>query len=229
MNVKYFQKLESTNLTARELIKKGEAEHGLVIAADEQTAGRGREGKSFFSPKGGLYMSIVLQHENNRQNNINKTTIITALAGICVCQAIEKFSQKKPMIKWVNDIFIDGLKVCGILTEGVCDKYILGIGVNFSTQYFNEELTKLACGIGENADKNGFMKFLVSRILENSMSDAEILNEYRSRLIGIGKTVEVGEIRGVMEGINDEGALVLKVDDKQKIVYAGSLRFLLNS
>jgi len=220
MIIKYFQKLESTNLSAKEMIKDGQAEHGLVIAAHEQTGGRGREGKSFFSPAGGLYMSVVLD------NKEADASALTALAAVCVCRAIEKFTQKAPVIKWVNDVFIDGLKVCGILTEAAGEKYILGIGVNFSFQDLPDDLKNIAGAIGSDIKKDEFMKYLVDSILDNRLSNKEIFDEYKRRLMGVGRMAEVFGITGIIEGIGDSGELILRVGNEQKAIYAGSLRFL---
>ncbi|MCL2556753.1 MAG: biotin--[acetyl-CoA-carboxylase] ligase [Firmicutes bacterium] len=237
MRMKHFQKLESTNLTAKEMIKNEEAKHGDVIVASMQTGGRGTNGRSFFSPKGGLYMSIVL--DNKRENSSG----LMALAAISVCKGIEKFTNKKPMIKWVNDILIrcadiapinvvnmdrhlspSFKKAGGILVEMAGDKFIVGIGINFFEGEYGSELKDIACGIGQQVDKDEFLKCIASSIINNSLGDKEIFCDYKNRLLGIGQEVYVDGVKGFMQGINDEGALLLNVGDEVKTIYAGTLR-----
>jgi|GEM_PF-2805547 len=252
MRLKYYQKLVSTSNEAKELIKNGLLEHGDVIVALQQTGGRGTRGRSFFSPSGGLYASIVLKKDTIKLLN---PTAITALAGVCVCETIEKFTNKKPMIKWVNDVYIqctehnaqctinnEGLidaddvlppldclvlkKVCGILTEVADDKYILGIGINFGTKDFDNELKKIATGLGDDIDKDEFLRCLVPKILSSTLTQAQIFDSYRQRLIGIGRAIEIEGDTGTMQGVDDSGALLLDINGKTKTIYAGSIRFL---
>ena len=154
--------LGSTNVVAKDMALSG-ARHGTVVIADSQTAGRGRYGRSFFSPPGhGIYMSFIF--ENAAQNRHGTQTLITAYAAVSVCEAIEAVTGKRPQIKWVNDVFLDGKKICGILCEAIATRegsshgegtshseavaetnggntqgaeafqcIIVGIGVNFST------------------------------------------------------------------------------------------------
>jgi len=117
-NVIVYDSLESTNITAKKLAKSG-AEHGTVIIADHQSTGKGRHGRSFYSPSGcGLYMSFILHPD---RFHFNTPTLITAYAAVAVCEAIESVTDKAPKIKWVNDIFLGDKKICGILTESVID------------------------------------------------------------------------------------------------------------
>ena len=105
----------STNALVRERAAEG-APEGLVILANQQTAGRGRLGRDFYSPPDtGLYLSLLLRP---RQMQPQHATRITTMAALAACEAIEAVTQQQPQIKWVNDIFLEGKKVCGILTEG---------------------------------------------------------------------------------------------------------------
>ena len=124
--------IDSTNNFLKQKAESGE-KSGTVIIAKRQTGGKGRLGRSFFSPQGGMYLSILLRP----QISAEKSLFITTAAAVAVCRAIEKVSNKKSGIKWVNDVFIDNKKVCGILTEASLDfetgglyYAVVGIGVN---------------------------------------------------------------------------------------------------
>ncbi len=127
------QTLISTNLTAKQLAAEG-APHGTLVAANHQTGGRGRRGRSFASPPGtGLYLSMVLRRALPMQNAV----LVTSAAAVAVCRAVEAVSGKRLGIKWVNDLYFYGKKCCGILTEAAADvesggleHLVVGIGVN---------------------------------------------------------------------------------------------------
>ena len=129
-----FVRVDSTNTKCIEKAEKGEPE-GYVAIAGSQSAGRGRRGKAFFSPaESGIYMSILFRPEGLTENQVLH---FTTMAAAAVSEAIETVSGKKAEIKWVNDIFIDGKKVCGILSEasygiqtGKLEYVIVGIGIN---------------------------------------------------------------------------------------------------
>ncbi len=132
INIIYKKETNSTNTDAKELAKNGASE-GTVVIADRQTAGRGRVGKSFFSPDAtGLYYSLILRP----QFSLEEITFITSAAAVSAVRAIEGVLGIRCGIKWVNDLYLEGKKVCGILCEATPDFYggaeyvILGIGIN---------------------------------------------------------------------------------------------------
>ena len=132
INIIYKKETDSTNNDAKELAKKGALE-GTVVIADKQTAGRGRVGKSFFSPDAtGLYYSLILRP----QFSLGEVTFITSTAAVSAVRAIEKVLGIRCGIKWVNDLYFKEKKVCGILCEATPDFHggaeyvILGIGIN---------------------------------------------------------------------------------------------------
>ena len=149
--------LESTNSTAKEMALSG-AEHGTVVIADSQTAGKGTRGKTFCSPPNhGLYMSFILSPAQI-QIHPDTTEQITVSAAEAVCRAIESITDKTPKIKGINDIFLGNKKICGILTESVIGAQshkiqclILGIGLNFNTptSAFPVELQHIAGSLFE--------------------------------------------------------------------------------
>ena len=140
--VKVFDTADSTNNAA----KRECSYTPTLVAAAAQTLGRGRHGKSFFSPTGGIYMSLVLPKADFFE-------LATVRAAVAVCRVIERFSPDKTEIKWVNDIFSDGRKVSGILCELVEDTVIVGIGINININEFPDEISYTAGAVKlENTD-----------------------------------------------------------------------------
>lgn len=196
LDVQIFDTLDSTNKTAKAL--SDEKTQALVIAK-EQTVGRGRLGRSFYSPKGGAYFSLLLRPKLSPQNALN----ITTAAAVAVCRAIEKLSNKNPQIKWVNDVFIDGKKVCGILCESAfsregtkMDYAVLGVGANlFPPEHgFPEDIKHIADSIFEKPCEELYFDFIFETVNEflnmyNSLEKADFWEEYKDRSFLIGKEI----------------------------------------
>ncbi len=215
--------LESVGSTNAEL--KIQAEHGAdewtVMAARRQTDGRGRLGRSFYSPGNtGLYMSILLRPDSAN----SQPGLLTAAAAVAVAEAIDSVYGKKSRIKWVNDIYIDNRKVCGILTEASFDidgggiRYaIVGIGVNVTQPNggFPPEISGVAGAISETGEKKNR---LAAEILNNfreytaDLRSRKFYDGYRDRLFILGKNVTV--IRGDMQ----KKAAVLDIDRDFKLL-----------
>ena len=118
VEIKIFDAISSTNLEARQLAVSGMAGHGSFVVAMEQTAGRGRRGRGFYSPKGsGIYLSVILEPKGTLEGSL----LITTAAATAVYKAVKEVCGVKLGIKWVNDLYKDNRKVCGILTEAVTD------------------------------------------------------------------------------------------------------------
>ncbi len=186
-----------------------------LIIAEKQTAGRGRQGKSFYSPEGtGLYMTLVFEAPQNR-------TLLTPAAAVAVCKSLEKLGAE-PKIKWVNDIFTDGLKVCGILTEcfssGGRPYIALGIGINLTTAVFPDEL-KTAGSVNLLCDKAKLAFDISDKILEYAQNgdDNFIIEEYKNRLFVVGKQISYTknniEYKATVKGINTQCNLIVERDD----------------
>lgn len=222
--IEKFDVLESTNTYLKALAEKG-ANEGLVIIADEQTAGRGRRGKTFFSPdKTGLYMSFLLRPRLSPE----ETLFITTATAVALCRAIEKIYSHNPMIKWVNDIYLGYRKVAGILTEAsfksadTLDFVIVGVGVNVKTECFPDEIKDIAMSLGKE-DKR---ELLAKLILEEFMSiyDAfpshSFFEEYKRRSLLIGREIEIlGDERrcGKAIDVDERCHLIVELENKEII------------
>ena len=193
------KEIESTN---QYLKKQGIEENlpaGSFVLAEMQKAGKGRRGRSFFSPeKTGLYMSVLLRPRRTAQESLN----ITAAAAVAVCNAVEKICGVTLGIKWVNDLYLKEKKVCGILTEAVTDFEtgdiefaVVGIGLNlyFPDGGFPEEIAQTAGAIlepGGYLDRNILAAEIVNHLLEESEKEG-IPAEYIKRNLVPGRTVRV--------------------------------------
>lgn len=223
-SLKVYSSLDSTNTEVRRLAVQG-APEGTVVIAEEQLQGRGRQGRSFFSPAStGLYMSLLLRPQED-----TSPLLITTVAAVAVAEAIEEVTDIPAAIKWVNDIYCYNKKVCGILTEGSFAQdgsqlqyAVLGIGVNLAspTNGFPQEIKNRAGSLYQNEKLPLFLKEkLAAAILTRFWKNYEKLNEkphleeYRRRSFLIGKTVEILTTQGdvsdvaVVTGIGDTFAL----------------------
>lgn len=190
-DVVHYKSIDSTNNACKRLLADGKAGEFLVFA-DEQSAGRGRQGKSFYSPKlDGVYFSVVLKPYAKLQNAVTATTA----ASVAVCKAIEKLTDKKPQIKWVNDVYLGGKKICGILTEaitdfeqGIVESVIVGIGININENECDiENIGFLGCDI----DKNRLIAEVTNELVKTACSDYEnFIDYYISHSLIIGKDIK---------------------------------------
>ena len=231
--------LQSTNNTAKEMAISG-AEHGMVVIANSQEFGRGRYDRQFYSPPGGIYMSIILHPE---RLSFVIPTLITVLAAVAVCEAVETLTKKSLCIKWVNDLYSNGKKVCGILTEAVTDFEsgniqwaVVGIGVNFNTKEddFPDDLRNIAGSILSNKNqtitRNQLIAEIINEILYYSACDREkILDKYKKRLMMLGKKILVvstnDEYAATAVDIDDIGRLIVRTGNNEiRSLSAGEIR-----
>ena len=223
--------VNSTNTYAKELAQNG-AKHNTIVIANHQTSGRGRLGRDFFSPAGtGIYMSIIMHPDGCTLD----PTALTIAAGVAVCRAIEDICNRHPQIKWVNDIFLDGRKICGILAEagtnsGTLDYIIVGIGINVSTQNFPAELSNIAGSLGENIDRSLIAGKVIAEFfnLQPFCGSGELIKEYKSRSLVLGKTLfftKDGKTHtGVATDVNNEGNLIVTIENgKTEILKSGEI------
>lgn len=231
--------VDSTNTYAKRLPA---APHGTVIVANQQTGGRGRLGRSFYSPKDrSVYLSVVLRLGVEPVKLLH----LTALAAEAVCQAVFDATGLRPGIKWTNDLVIGTKKLCGILTEltveaesGMVDTVVIGAGVNcnYAPEDFPEEVrpiaTSLAMELGYPIDRNRLAAAMICRLAE--MSDecltrkADWIARYTADCITVGKQVQVISAAGTRiahaDGIDENAALRVTYDNgEQGTVFSGEV------
>jgi len=164
--LKTFDELNSTNSKAKELAAAG-AQPWAVVVAKKQTGGYGRKGNEWFSPEGGLYFSIILP-----KSNIEDLQILTILAAFCVASTIKEQFDIEPVIKLPNDVYFNGKKICGILTENViCGQIkssVIGIGVNTNIETITPGLEKTASSLkielGRNIDNDLVLRQVIIQL-----------------------------------------------------------------
>ena len=240
--IQYFERVDSTNTFAKKILMEGESYPDIIIA-NEQEQGRGRLGREFYSPKGtGIYCSFILDPFIKIENSI----LVTVAASVAVSRAIEKVTKKDTRIKWINDIYIDDKKVCGILTEAVTDfetgiigKIILGIGINFNTpsESFPDEITDRASSVFMDdtfgVTRNQLIAQLIIEIDEcmNDIENDEIIRYYRNKSLVLGKMLEItyfGQekpIQGKAVDIDRNGFLIIETKNGLLTLNSGEVSF----
>ncbi len=228
VSVKVFSEIDSTNSEAKRLVSSG-CDLPLLLLAESQTAGRGRMGRQFFSPKNtGLYLSFVYCPETL----FNDSVTVTSAAAVAVAKAVEELTDLKPQIKWVNDIYIDGKKVCGILTEAVTGQkthIIVGIGINITTEAFPKELKAIASSLGKPIDRNKLAVLIVKNLIKLivELPDRTFIEDYRKRSLVLGKEVvftsKYCEQSGRAVGIDRDGGLIVETPDGTVILNTGEI------
>ena len=234
----------STNALVREKANQGRPE-GCIIIACEQTDGRGRYGRQFFSPvDSGVYLSLLLRPT---AYSPQQATCLTAAAAAAMCQAIEAVTGQQPGIKWVNDIFLRGKKVCGILTEaavgletGTLNYMVLGAGVNLypPVKGFPEEIQSIAgSGLERSCPeaKNRLVGEFLNRFWDfyTHPERKEYLEDYRARSLAIGRNVTVlsagQQVSAYAYGIDDDFRLLVRYEngDTEALSY-GEIRIQLD-
>lgn len=227
--IECFDEVDSTNNVAKRLAEEGASE-GTVVIAKTQSRGRGRRGKPWISPEGGIWMSIILRPEVHP----SRALLLTLVTGVAVARTLQDECGLEVGIKWPNDILIGDKKVCGILTEAhvrfnTLEYIVVGIGIdtNVDVKAFPDDLREGATSLKNELKRDIESGALIEKFLENfedvynSFKDGEIdeiLSEWRKLSKTIGSRVEIrkqlGEIvYGEAVGINSEGALILELDD----------------
>ena len=213
-----FDTVTSTNDIALDMLKDG-ARHGTAVVAHSQTQGRGRTGRSFFSPAGsGIYLSIII----NRNIEVDNLLAVTPAAAVATRRAIDNVCGKQCLIKWVNDLYLGDKKVCGILTQSVMGTdgkisgIVVGIGVNFVAVPLPEDIKNKAGALFElppDIDRDRLIGAIISQFLSlaDRLGDRTFMEEYRAHSMILGERVsyERGGIEycGTATDIDDDGAL----------------------
>lgn len=228
-----YSTIGSTNEEAKKQLLQG-ANHGTVIMANEQTAGKGRFGRNFYSPAHtGIYMSLLLRP----QLNLQCAVLLTTAVSVAVCRAIEEVCGQIVQIKWVNDIYFNDKKIGGILTEaftdfesGTVESVIVGIGLNVSTLEFPSELMNIATALKPTqGSRNQLAAAIINHTLlicEN-LDSTKFMTEYKSRSNVLGRDiyyVRNGErFEGKAIDFNKEGALVVQTLDGIMTLNSGEI------
>ena len=228
----------STNDDAKMAGLNGEA-HGTLIVADEQTKGRGRNGRYWHTPKEkNIAMSLLLHPEFESA----KAPMLTLVMGLALAQGIEKVCGQKVSIKWPNDIVLDKHKLCGILTEmylhdGQCD-VVIGVGINVNQEAFAPEIADMAGSLFTQTGKEYDRNEVIAQVMNAFERDYDLFVEnenlkllkdaYEERLINKDKPVKVldpnGEYQGTALGITDTGEhMVEKEDGSEAIINSGEV------
>ncbi len=241
--IHYFHTLESTNSQAYELAIQG-AEEGEVVIAESQSKGRGRLGRIWFSPPYlNLYLSVILRPEIPP----HQASLITLMAAVAAVEAIEIYSGLRPLIKWPNDILMNGRKMAGLLNEikSEADRIhfvILGIGINLNIdqKMFPKEIQTLATSLKEETGKVVSRKTFVAYLLQElekwyniflEEGKTAILKSWRRWAQIKGKQVKItsfGEtMRGTAINVDSDGALIIETEDgERKRVVAGDIEYI---
>ena len=237
--VLYFDTIDSTNTKAQELAEKGYPS-GTLVVADKQESGKGRRGRSWVSPSGtGIFMTLMIKPDIN-PNNASMLTLVAALA---VAKAITSVTGEEALIKWPNDIVVNGKKVCGILTEmnaqfDYINHIVVGIGINVHNESFPEEISQMASSLTIEA---GGKRFHRAQIIAETMAYFEqyydtflktqdlsaLVREYDKLLVNRNKSVRVLDPKepfdGKAMGITPKGELIVDTWESRKLVSSGEV------
>jgi BirA family biotin operon repressor/biotin-[acetyl-CoA-carboxylase] ligase len=237
--LRWYELVESTNDIATTAAELG-APEGLVVAANTQSSGRGRAGRSWSSPAGaGLYVSVLLHPTRDT------LPLLTITAGVAIAEGIHAATGLDPAVKWPNDVYVGSRKVAGILAEagsssGAVDHVVLGFGINVRPSAYPADVaaraTSIESELGRRVDRGlvlaDCLVALSTRyaMLQNG-AGAEVIAAWRTRAAGhMGRPVELdaqgGPRRGVAHDIDAAGALLVRVDDQLVRVVSGEVRWL---
>lgn len=226
-----FKAIESTNQEAKKIAVEHPSQPAVVLS-EEQIKGKGRLGRFFYSPANtGIYMTLILKPDLTTTD----ATLVTTAAAVAVCLAIEKMTEKKPKIKWVNDIYLDDYKIAGILTEaitnfenGTIDTILLGIGLNFKTPIagFPTELECIAGSLFSKEQTDITRNHLIAEIMNEFhqiyqyIGDRTFLEDYKKRCFVFGKTIHFKQgkqdFQAIPIDIDQQGGLIVRMEDGQQ-------------
>ncbi len=213
-----YDSVSSTNTLAKKMCV--EQKPPFIVAASAQTEGRGRRGRSFFSPKDtGVYFSVVVRPELTPEKSI----LLTTAAALATANAIEELCGKRADIKWINDVYVNGKKCAGILSEGIfdletggVDSVIVGIGINVSTVDFPEDIAHKAGSVGR-VNRNKLVALCAQNLLKivQNLPNIAYMDEYRAKCMVLGREITVVKPDGTeysasAQSVDDEGHLIVK-------------------
>ena len=238
----YFDSIESTQNQALKMADDPKNE-GTVIIAEKQTGGRGRSGRKWISPKGGIWLSIIL----HPKFDISITTLFPIASSLALSYAIEKITKTSPSLKWPNDLTVNGKKLAGMLVDvsmqsNRIESLVLGVGINFNVNVkeIGKELKNTSnyygiASLTEQKDKVTAIELVQSLLLElekiyellNTGQTKKIISEWTKRSSTIGKKVEIDTVDGKRKGdaikIDEYGRLLIKNKGKINKIVAGDI------
>jgi len=238
----YFDSIDSTQSQAMKMINESKKE-GTIIIAEKQTGGRGRTGRQWISPKGGIWFSIIL----HPKFDISNTTLFPIASSLALSIAIQKTCKISTELKWPNDLTIRGKKLAGMLIDASfesnkIENLVLGVGINFNVNV--KEIEKVlkktpnfygVSSLNDQKNKTSQIELIQSFLLElekvyeelNNNQIKKIITEWTKRSSTIGKKVEMNTLNGKISGkaikIDEDGGLIIKDKDKTNKVFAGDI------
>ena len=237
--VLHFPSLPSTNAYLKPLAVAGEPE-GLVVLADEQTAGKGRLGRVWHSPPGGLYFSLLVRPMTIAAKN---TPLITLTTGLAVAKVFQTAFGLEPVLKWPNDVMLENQKVTGILVEsafigGEIEYAIIGIGINANSKHtdfpkpLQLTLTTLQNKLNREVDMPrlfgyliGQLEFWYLKLLDKGFKAIEPHYRRLSSMLGKQVTIALGDqkVSGLAKGLEPDGSLVVQTAEGREIIRSGDV------
>ena len=230
-HINYWESIDSTNEELKRQIANGLKRESCIVA-DMQTMGRGRKGRSFYSPKTtGIYMSYVYF----TNEDVEKLVAVTGIAAVITAKVLRKYTGKDIKIKWVNDLYLNDRKICGILTELVKaeeqNAVIVGIGINLCTELFPEDISDRAGAVVENNLNEPQIKTLKQDIINDIVAEFdmyrdnnsyEYIEDYITMSNVIGKRITVylwnESFEATACGITKKGELIIQNDNGEEMI-----------
>ncbi len=243
--IRVCQCVDSTNQEIKRRALEG-AREGLVVLSEEQTAGKGRKGRGFYSPSGtGIYMSVLFRPSGEQSKNV---VLVTTAAAVAVCRAIRRVLGEEPEIKWVNDVYFRGKKICGILTEAVSDvecggidTVVVGIGINYRTppEGFPADLEGIVGAVCTEdcvITRNALAAAVINELFDiyQELSEKTFMEDYRKWSNVIGKEIrfstgveygdgEQWEYGRALDIDEDGGLVVCLADGEERVLRTGEI------
>jgi len=211
--IHHIEQTPSTQQEARKLIADGDAKIGDIVLAGEQTAGRGRFGRSWISPKGGLYITVICSTD----------PLISLRAGLAVARALQSVGIEAGL-KWPNDVLVESLKIAGVLIEKDGDYSLMGIGLNLSSAPL-DTATCVARYV-DKLDRSEWAQAIANTLFEMP-SGSVILDEYRNACLTLGRPVLIAGIgdeppvEGIAVDVDDRGGLIIQTRERRRTISSG--------
>jgi len=235
-SIEVYDEIDSTNRRAKAWAAMG-APDGAVVCARRQSNGRGRFTRPFHSPmNGGAYFTVILRPKQPA----DRAVMLTSMAAVAVARAVERMTGVEAKIKWVNDVYLNGRKVCGILSEagldfetGTLEYAAVGIGINTARQEFPEDIRDIATSMGNETGVDPDPSAVIAQVLNEmagllpQLGDGGFMREYRARSNVLGRRVTVlrGDERfpAVAVDIDAEGSLIVQTENGPEKLRSGEI------